>query len=240
MTDTLNRFVARVAAGSATGSDLTATLRPLSSAYGHLLISDMNHAAQENPLRTLYSHRGFVGTKSLYQPSTYGTGYVSAPTPESIDWSQPIDPTGGRTGYASLRMGSHAIARYGTAGLWPKVVLKCRAKAPSTYTVGLILCVVRGRNSSPSDAIGPSAYASTTVTATSYTDTTLTVTLVDGSTAHLHSELASGATASGPAPIVEPSDTDECTLWFGAYCNSNSSAALASIAGITCYLVEPS
>lgn len=239
MTDTLNRFVTRVAAGAGTGSDLTATLRALSSGYGHLLISDLNHAAQENPLRTLFSHHGFVGTKSLYQPSTYGTGYTSAPTPEAINWSDPIDPTGGYTGFASLRMGSHAIHRWGTTGQWPKVRVRCRVKAPSTYTVGLILCVCRGRGSAPSDAIGPSSWDSTTVTSTSYADTTLTVALTDEHVQHRHAELATGAPASGASPIVEPTDTDECTLWFGAYCNSNSAAALASIAGITCYLTEP-
>lgn len=239
MTDTLGRFVTRVAAGAGTGSDLTYTLRALSSVYGHLLVSDLNHAAVENPLRTLFTHHGFVGTKSLYQPSTYGTNYTSAPTPEAIDWRDPIDPTGVYTGFASLRMGSHAIARYGTTGQWPRVQLKCRVKAPSTYTVGLILCVCRGRGSAPSDAIGADSYASTTVTATSYTDTTLTVPLTDAHLAHQHTELATGAPASGASPIVEPSDTDEVTLWFGAYCTSTSAASLASIAGITCYLTDP-
>lgn len=239
MADTLGRFVARVAAGSASGSDMTLAARPLSSVYGHLLISDLNHASNENPLRTLFTHHGFVGTKSLYQPSVYGTSYTSAPTPEAISWRNPIDPTGAYTGYASLRMGSHAIHRWGATGQWPQVRVKCRVKAPSTYTVGLILCVCRGRGSAPSDAIGPSSWASTTVTSTSYTDTTLTVALTDAMLAHDHRELAFGATATGAAPIVEPSDTDEVTLWFGAYCNSNSAAALASIAGVSCYLIDP-
>lgn len=239
MTDTLARFVARVPAGTGTGSDLTDELRALSSVYGHLVISDLNHAGIENPLRPLFTHRGFVGTKSLYAPSLYGTGYTSAPTPDAIDWRDPIDPTGAYTGRASLRLGSHAIHRSGATGQWPKIRLTCRVKAPATYTVGLILAVCRGRNAWPTDAIGPSLWASTTTTSTSYVSTDLTVTLTDASTAHEHVEIVPGYTASGVAPLVEPSDREMVTCWFGAYCTSNSAAQLASIAGVTCYLIDP-
>lgn len=237
MSDTLGRFIARVPAGTASGSDLTHDLRALSSVYGHLVVSDLNHSASENPLRTLFTHRGFVGAKALYGAPYFDSG--SPPTPEAIVWSNPIDATGEMTGRASLRMGSHAIHRVGSTLQLPKVQLRCRVKAPSTYTVGLVLAVCRGRNTAPSNAIGPSAWSSTTVTSTSYVDTTLTVVLTDAHLGREHVEIAPGSTASGPAPMAESSDRDVVTLWFGAYCNSPSAAAVGSIAGITCFLTEP-
>lgn len=237
MSDTLGRFIARVPAGTASGSDLTYDLRALSSVYGHLVVSDLNHASNENPLRTLFTHRGFVGAKSLYGAPYFDAG--TAPTPEAINYTNPIDATGEYTGRASLRMGSHAIHRVGATLQWPKVQLQCRVKAPSTYTVGIVLAVCHGRNSAPSNAIGVRAWANTTVTSTTYVDTTLTVALVDSHLGREHVEIASGSTARGTAPLAESSDREMITVWMGAYCTSGSAAAVGSIAGITCYLLEP-
>jgi hypothetical protein len=234
MTDTLNRCVALVAPGTGGGSDLTTDLRALASATGHLMVSDTNHLANENPLRTLFTHHGAIGTKSLYAPTL--TGVTTTPSPEDIDWTwQPIDCTGTRTGHFTLRMGSHAIHRASTGRRWPSLRCKLRMKAPSGYTMGVVLCAVRGigapTNASPS--------AGTFTTATTFQDVTLSLDLDDESTLVRTADIAPGYASSGVLAAPEPSSINVLTLWLGAYCTSGSAANVASIGGIVVYLVEP-
>ena len=243
MADTLGRCVLLTPPGTGGGSDPTAELRPLSSLLGTLMVSDGNHLANENPLRTLFSDRGFVGTKSLYAPSVWGNAYVSAPPPEAINWSNPIDATGAYTGVANLRMGSHAIAPWGSTRRLPWVRLRCRVKAPVAFVAGLVFCLARGRNATPTNASGSGSglgYDSAVVTSTSYVDVTLTLRLRPEDLSHESVNVATGYTASGVPAYAENTQRDMLTLWFGAYCSSTSAAKVASIAGITCYLLEPS
>ncbi len=234
MTDTLNRCVALVPPGTGGGSDPTTDLRALWSATGTLLVSDTNHLATENPLRTLYTNRGAVGTKSLYAPAF--DAYTAAPAPEQINWEPPIDPTGGRTGKFSLHLGSHALHRSGDGLRWPKVVCKFKVLAPSTYVVGYVLVVARGRNGWPSNTCD---YDRGVTSSTSYTDVTLTVQLRDEDVANETVELAPGYTASGPDATPETATVNIVNVWLGAYCSSNSSAHVGSISGVSCYLVDP-
>lgn len=234
MTDTLNRCLALVAPGTGGGSDLTTDLRALASATGFFMVSDTNHLAHENPLRTLFTDRGAVGTKSLYAPA-YG-GLTVAPDPESINWRPPIDPTGGRTGYFSLRMGSHAIHRAANGIQWPRIQCKLKMLAPSGYSVGVVLCAVRGRNGIPDNRC---LYVGDYTTSTSYIDTTLTLALRDEDVTPESVEFAPGYTSSGASPVAENATRNTITLWLGAYCNSNSAAHVASVSGISVYLVDP-
>lgn len=233
MTDTLGRCVALVPPGTGGGSDLTSDLRALASATGHLMVSDTNHLATENSLRTLFTHHGAIGTKSLYAATL--TGVTTTPSPEDIAWLPAIDSTGARTGYFNLRMGSHAIHRASNGRRWPSLRCKLRMKAPSGYTMGVVFAAVRG-GGAPSNA---SPNTGTFTTATSYQDVTLSLDLDDESTLVRTADIAPGYVASGVTPTAEPSAINVLTLWLGAYCTSGSAANVASIAGITVYLVEP-
>lgn len=236
MPDTLNRIVKLVPAGTGGGSDLTTDYRALTSAWGHLQASNLNHLARENALRTLYTHHGFVGTKSLYLPANRQGSFTTAPAVGDLAWYPSRDGAGGYTGRIALCCGAHWITRYGTENRWPKIILTCRAKAPATYTVGMYFGASPGRTGFPEPS---DPFARTTVTSTSYVDVSLEITLEDAATRAETLTGGYGSSASGPHTIMEHATASFVRLWFGAYCSSNDSAQLASVAGISVYLAPP-
>ena len=94
---------------------------------------------------------------------------------------------------------------------------------------------MRGRNGIPDNRC---LYVGDYTTSTSYIDTTLTLTLRDEDVANESVELAPGYTSSGALPVAENATRNTITLWLGAYCNSNSAAHVASVSGISVYLVD--
>lgn len=235
MTDTLGYILKRVAAGDGGDSDLFTDYRALASATGlAYVVSPLNHLGIENGLRSLYTGPGFVGTKALRAASVRGAGVTDPPEVYDIDWRNPIDQAGDYTGRVSLRLGTHWITTPGAGLAWPKAVLKCRVKAPATYTVGLYFAVTPARQF-PTVA---SHRANWVVTNTSYDDVTLTIALQDNDVRRVVTTPVYGAPASGPATVGETVALGLSSFWFGAYCSSDG-AADGAIAGISLYLTRP-
>lgn len=233
MSDTLGKIIALVAPGAGGGSDQSESLRPLSSALGHLMVSDANHLAHENPLRTVFTHRGTVETKALYAPAF--DNYVGAPDPETINWEPPIDATGARTGRFSLRMGRVVVHKSADGLRWPKITCRFRMLAPATYTVGAVFVLNRSESAFP---MNTSSSLSDYTTSTTYVDITLTIQITDEDVLTDTLTLAPGS-ASGPLPVVETVSVKYVLPWLGAYCSSNSSAACGALVGVSAFLIDP-
>jgi hypothetical protein len=190
-----------------------------SSGLFQILSSNATHLARENGLRVLWEDRGGEFWEDL------DAGGASN-DPTYLRWED-LDADGV---YARLA-GTYRVRLWGeTAGL-PRIELRCRAAAPSTYTTGVALVVTTPGTSPISRTVG--GWAVATTTSTSITD--LAVSLTAYPLSHLE---GSGRDPSTRA-IEERGDYTTVALWVGAWCTSGSSGAKGSLYGPTVFLRPP-
>lgn len=190
-----------------------------SSGLFQILGSNATHLARENGLRVLWEDRG----GEFWEDLDAGGG---SNDPLYLRWED-LDADGVYVRFA----GVHRVRLWGeTAGL-PRITLKCRAAAPSTYTVGVALVVTEPGASPISRTAG--AYAVATTTSTSIT--TLTATLSTYPLAHLEGIGRDPSTRA----IEERGDHTVVALWVGAWCTSGSSGGKGSLSGPTVFLRPP-
>jgi hypothetical protein len=89
-----------------------------------ILSSNVTHAARENNLRALYE---YAGTDALYNG-------LPGDAPENFPWD-----FGSSSGRVVLFAGTHRVRLYGETSTPPKLRVKLRGLAISTYTLGVLV-----------------------------------------------------------------------------------------------------
>jgi len=193
--------------------------KPLGSGLVQIVGSNAELAARENNLRTLWEH---PGSSNIYADLPLG----GVPF---FDWD--TDASAGRF---TAFCGVHRVRPHGSSGLWPKLVLRARGLAPSTYTLGLILVALPAPGL-PSVSAG--LYDTITTTATSLTDLTLSLSLDSSRVGQtpIRPRLGHGAITT----VDEAGEAPSVALYLGAWCTSGGSGSKAELHEITLYLAPP-
>jgi len=224
-TDTLGRVIQRVPAGTASGSNLLASQRALASVTGHLLTSDLNHLGAEYSRRVLWAHPGFFG----FWAGPLGSPTGAGPTVDEIDWRGPgYSVPAGRT--ANAHCGTHWVVREGATTVYPKLVLRCRARAASSpgSTTGLYLgATPGGAFPTPSNRFDRAL-----VSSTSFVDVKLTVQLEHDDLAPFNATPSAGSTASGVPVVADPVRLLMLGAFFGAYNSTNKNTTTADVTDV--------
>lgn len=191
----------------AAGSDRLAADSPLSSADLAILSSNATLLCREGSLRTLWESAG----------DEVWTDCTSSDDPLTFPW----DASGVFVRFA----GKHRVRQYGETASWPTLHLRCRGRASSPYTLGVVLVVA------------PSA-AYPNVAAPRYAVARTIATTLDDFAATLPLDL-SALGAYDLATDDEGGRVSEFTAWVGAYSTSNSSGAKALLSTAVLYMGEP-
>ena len=177
--------------------------------------SNATLAARENGLRTLWEDYGSSNVYTQTDPTAW----------TETDWSREDS-----AGWWVRCAGVHRVRLYGEQSQLPRIELRCRALAPSTYTTGVML-VAMPALAIPSLSLG--TYASDTTTSTSLDDLAVTLTLTPGALGLRPVSL------TGAAGVEEQGSVTEVALWVAAWCTSASSLAKGALYGVSVFLREP-
>lgn len=201
------------------GLDHLRANQPGSSGLFQILSSNATHLARENGLRVLWEDRGGEFWEDL---DDGGTGN----DPTYLRWED-LDADGVYARYA----GTFRVRLWGETASLPRIELRARAAAPSTYTVGVALLVTTPGASPLSRTVG--GYAVATTTSTSITD--LAVSLTAYPLTHLEGVGRDPSTRA----VEERGDYTNVALWVGAWCTSGSSGSKGQLYGPTVFLRPP-
>jgi len=188
--------------------DRLATDAPLSSSDLVLLASNATALCREGSLRTLWESAG----------DEVWTDCLVTDDPTTLPWDA--------SGVFVRHAGRHRVRQYGEGAAWPRLQVRARGRAPSTYTLGVVV-VLQAATAYP-DAIAPRyVVARTTSTTVADFDASLPI---DAATLGLYDV----ATDDGEGGRVS-----EFVAWVGAYCTSNSSGTKALLSNVVLYLESP-
>lgn len=194
---------------------------PLGADVLQTLASNATHLARQNELGTLWEHPG----------GDVWTDLVSGTDPldpvSGIQWGE-LDSAGVFVRYA----GCWRLRPYGETGLWPKIEMRARIAAPSTYTTGILLVAraAQGRSFSTDQQ----DFATTT--STSLASVSATIEPVQRTRGR---EAITCRAATSTEPSEEAGELPLVHLYVGAWCTSGSGAAKGSLSGITIFLSPP-
>ena len=177
--------------------------------------SNATLAARENGMRTLWESYGSSSVYTTTDPTAW----------TDTDWGREDS-----AGWYVRCAGVHRLRTYGEQSRLPRVELRCRALAPSTYTTGVLL-LLAPRLDQP--ALTPGLYGTATTTSTSLT--ALRVTL----TPELSVLGTRSCSLSGASGVEEQGQVTEVAVWVAAWCTSASSLAKGALYGVTVFLREP-
>lgn len=214
MTTTAGRWVHLPTSGGA--ADRFGADQPGGSGLLQVAASNATLACREGGLRTLWEH---FGSANVYK-NLRTAGDVST-----------IDLDAEDTAGAYVRLvGRHRVRLHGETGRATRLHLACRALAPSTYTLGVVLAAM------PDDgAVGLRAglYATATTTSTSLVDLSATLTV---EAEHYGRELLPCRGAGG---VEELGLHTGVTIVVAAWCTSGASLAKGALYGVTVSVREP-
>lgn len=190
------------------GSDRLAADAPLASSDLVLLASNATALCREGSLRTLWETAG----------DEVWTDCTTTDDPTTLPWDA--------SGVFVRHCGRHRVRQFGEGAAWPTLRIRARGRAPSTYTLGVVL-VVQASTAYP-DAIAP-RYCVARTTSTTVADFDAGLPL-DAATLGLYDV----ATDDGEGGRVS-----EFNAWVGAYCTSNSSGTKALLSTVVLYMESP-
>lgn len=200
------------------GSDPLRADESLDAGTLQILSSNVTHAARENNLRALYE---YAGTDALYNG-------LPGDAPENFPWD-----FGSSSGRVVLFAGTHRVRLYGETSTPPKLRVKLRGLAISTYTLGVLVVampapgrpVLRGAN-----------YVHITTTSTSLTNLSGTIVLSEEMLGPMTLAPVGGTAGGDPD---ESGSTTKLALYVGMYHASGSGVSKGQVSGLTIYLEPP-
>lgn len=229
MADTLGRLIKRVAAGTASTSNLFAPQRALGSGAVQVwLTSDLNHLGAESPYRTLASIPGFETVKQA-SPTAFAEG---EPAVWDFDWrsSQLTEEPP-----ANACLGSHLVHRCTTGSrAWPRAVLRARVEthASPSDKLGAILVCCPGRLRAP-DLGCASKGALVPGSGGAWVDLDLALPLEGTYFESMHGAVVLGAgSATGASAPGEPVFGHVATFWCAFFSTSGAVQVTAITLGL--------
>lgn len=203
MTTTVGRYL-KLPSGA---SERLGTDAPLSSSDLAILSSNATVLCREGSLRPLWECAG----------DEVWTDCTTTDDPTTFPW----DTSGVFTRFA----GRHRVRQYGDTSSWPLLRVRARGRAPSTFTLGVVV-VVQPSAAYPDVAAPRYCVARTTSTTVASFDATLAL----DSTMIAAEDFTATNEAGRFADFV---------AWVGAYCTSNSSGTKGLLSDVVLYLDTP-
>jgi hypothetical protein len=192
--------------------------QPLGAGLMQMMASNATHAARENEIRPLWEH---PGDANIYADLPLG----GVPF---FDWD-----TESSAGRFTAFCGIHRARRYGETIKFPRLELRYRGLAPSTYDLGVILLAMPG----PGQPSTSGVYDTLITSATSLTACKITL---DLSALNVGSSLIAPRTGTGAiTTLPESGRVPSVAVYVGAWCTSGSGGAKAEMRGMTLFLREP-
>lgn len=194
--------------------------QPLGAGHMQMMASNATLAARENEIRPLWEH---PGSSNVYADLPLG----GVPF---FDWD--TEETAGRF---TAFCGVHRARRYGETIKYPRLELRLRGLAPSTFQLGVILVAMPGPGQ---PSAGTGLYTTLTTGSTSLTPMKLTLDLAPLA---MGSSLIAPRTGTGTiTTLPESGRVPSVAVYVGAWCTSGGSGAKAEMRGMTLFLREPS